>query len=430
MEPTRLTFLTAKENRTWQAIRGWLLPSAAEVLYRYASQANPQGAVVEIGSFAGKSTVCIARALKDNRHEISHAFAIDIWFQPDFRDNLDDLGVLELIHCLETSSLDAAENWTQPISFLYIDGHHGKAHAYADLLVWDTMVMPGGIVAFDDTIGFMMGPNLSLQAAMLTGAYELLTEVGGVSFLKKKQALLPFISDFPLSKGSLIAYVHYVGAWLGAMDPVFRLPQLPQSKPQGPLMQVRRLFSRLWNTSPRQVAHYTANKFVSRKDSEQYSSVADNNGETPIHVGTLKEPQRILEWLKMEHHPDEVTATTLSYLSACLEIRLSRVGSAIEKLRNLCELDRSLQFLHYKISIREMAILRLAQAYDLQGTRNLAKEGYVSLMQESAIPELRRYAELGLSTPFRLPALSRKLLLRQYNLELAKYRATLPLAEL
>jgi predicted O-methyltransferase YrrM len=381
MEPTQLTFLTARENRTWQGIRGWLLPSAAEVLYRYASQANPEGAAVEIGSFAGKSTVCIARALKDNRHETSQGFAIDIHFQPDFRDNLNDFGVLELIHCLERSSLDAAETWTQPISFLYIDGHHGKAHAYADLVVWDTMVMPGGIVALDDTIGFMIGPNLQLQAAMMTGAYELLTEVGGVSFLKKKKAILPFISDFPLSKGSLIAYVHYIGAWLGAMDPAFRLPQRPQS--QAPESRIRGM--------------------------------------------TLKEPQRILEWLEMEHYPDEMTANTLSYLSACLAIRLSRVDSAIEKLRILCELDRSLQFLHYKIGIREMVMLRLAQAYDLQGARNLAKEGYVNLIQESATPEIRRHAELGLSTPFRLPDLSRKLLLREYNLELAKYRATLPL---
>src|SRR5262249_23163462 len=66
MEPSRLTFLSEKDNRRWEEIGGWLLPSAAEALYRYTSQASPQGAVVEIGSFAGKSTVCIARALKDN----------------------------------------------------------------------------------------------------------------------------------------------------------------------------------------------------------------------------------------------------------------------------------------------------------------------------------------------------------------------------
>jgi hypothetical protein len=55
------------------------------------------------------------------------------------------------------SSLDAAETWKRPISFLHIDGQHGKAHAYADLLVWDMMTMPHGIVVLDDRIGFMLG---------------------------------------------------------------------------------------------------------------------------------------------------------------------------------------------------------------------------------------------------------------------------------
>jgi len=432
MERTRLTFLTEEENRTWQEIPGWLLPSAAELLYQHASQANLQGAVVEIGTFAGKSLVCIARAVKDTRPEISRVVAIDPQFQPEFRETLNDFGVSALIRCLEMPSLAAAETWTQPISFLYIDGHHGKAHAYADLVVWDTMVMPGGIVALDDTIGFMVGPNLQVQVATLTSAYELLTEVGGVTFLKKNQALFPFISDFPLSKGSLIAYVQYVGAWLGAMDPAFRLPQSPQAQPS-PIRgrkPVRRLLSNLWNASPRQVAHYIATKSVFHKDLDRYSAGVQDNEEAAIRDRTLQEPQRILEWLQMEHNLDEATATTLAYFGACLKMRLSRADSAIEELRRLCGLDTSVQFPHYKISIREMAMLRLAQAYDLQGTRSLAKETYVSVIQESPIPELRHSAELGLSTPFQLPALTRKTLLREYNLELAKYRDTLSQAKL
>jgi len=411
MERTRLTFLTEEENRTWQEIPGWLLPSAAELLYQHASQANLQGAVVEIGTFAGKSLVCIARAVKDTRPEISRVVAIDPQFQPEFRETLNDFGVSALIRCLEMPSLAAADTWRQPISFLYIDGHHGKAHAYADLVVWDTMVIPGGIVALDDTIGFFVGPNLQVQVATLTGAYELLTEVGGVTFLKKKQALFPLISVFPLSKGSLIAYVQYVGAWLGAMDPAFRLPQRPQARITG--NSVRRLLSNLWNASPRQVAHYIATKSVFHKDEE--ASIRDR---------TLQEPQRLLEWLQTEHNLDEATATTLAYFGACLKMRLSRADSAIEELRRLCGLDTSVQFPHYKISIREMAMLRLAQAYDLRGTRNLAKETYVSVIQESPIPELRHSAELGLSTPFQLPALTRKTLLREYNLELDKYQDT------
>ena len=76
--------------------------------------------------------------------------------------------------------------------------------------------------------------------------------------------------------------------------------------------------------------------------------------------------------------------------------------------------------------LREMARLRLAQARDLRGERELALHGYRIVVNETAIPEIRRQAELGLSAPFRLPDPRRNLLIREYNLEMAKYRSALP----
>lgn len=422
MEQMRLSFFSTQENQAWREIRGWLLPSGAEELYRYASQANPNGFVVEVGSFSGKSTVCIARALKDNRHEnkTRQMVAVDIKFQSDFRDNLAQFGVSDHIYIMESSSLHAAENWNQPVSFLYIDGHHGKAHAYADLTVWDTLVMPGGIVALDDIAGFMLGPNLQMQAAIRTGAYDLLSDVGGVSFLKKKKALLPFISDFPLSEGSLIAYIDYVSAWLGAMDPAFRLPQWPQ-KPNQNKDFWRRIGRKLLDTSPRQALHFISKKLVSRIQVTQLPVSIDNSDEALYVLDILKKPYRILKWLEMEHHPDEAIENTLSYLNACLEIRLNHIGNAIRKFEILSKLDGSLNFMHYSISIQELSVLRLAQSHDLQGARDMAKEKYQSL-KESNIPEIQHQAEFGLSKPFQLPTVSNKLLLREYNMDLSRYR--------
>ena len=426
MEQKRLTFFSAQENRAWQDVRGWLLPAAAEELYRCASMANPNGYVVEIGSYSGKSTLCIARALEDNikRGNTQQMVAVDVKFQHDFADNLTQFGLYSCVNIMENTSLEVAENWGKPVSFLYIDGHHGKAHAYADFMVWDTLIMLDGIVALDDTAGFMLGPNLQMQAAIRTGAYQLLSEVGGVSFLKKTNNLLPFISDFPLAEGSLIAYTDYVSSWLGAMDPAFRLPQKPymaQNNNHDKSLR-RRAVNKLLDISPRQVLHFISKKLTSRKQEVQAHVNIDNSGvKAP---GLLKKPGNILNWLEMKHYPDEAVEHTLSYLSACLNIRLNHIDKAVKKLERLSGLDNAINFIHYNISIREMSTLRLAQSYDIKGDRGAANKKYQDLMKECTIPEIRHYAELGLSKPFQMPNVDNKLLLREYNLPMNKYRAT------
>ncbi|NEN89301.1 MAG: class I SAM-dependent methyltransferase [Okeania sp. SIO3H1] len=431
MEETKLSFFSTEENQAWQEIPGWLLPSTAEELYRCASLANPNGFVVEIGSFSGKSTVCIASALKKNRHEnkMPQMAAIDIMFQPGFRDYLALFGVSDYINVIKKPSLAAAEKWNQPISFIYIDGHHGKAHAYADLMVWDTFIMPGGIVALDDTAGFFLGPSLQVQAAIQTGAYDLISDIGGVTFLKKKKALLPFISDFPLSEGSLRAYVDYVSAWLGAMDLAFELPQLPPpSQNKIPPKQnkdfVKIIGRKVLDTSLRQILHSITKKKASRKqiNQTQTPSSIDHTDEALSIPNKLKKPYQILKWLEVEHQNDEVIENTVLYLNACLEIRLNHIANAIKKLEILSELDESLKFINYNISIQQLSVLRLAQSHDLQGNRDIAKEKYQVLIKESTVPEIRHQAELGLSKSFQLSATNRNKLLREYNAELRKYK--------
>lgn len=428
---TQLSFLTAEEDQAWQKIRGWLLPTVAEQLYRCTFEASSKGIVVEVGSFAGKSTVCIARALKD-KGGISKMTAIDSRFQLDFTSNLNQFGVLNLVHTLESPSLAVADTWNQPISFIYIDGHHGKAHAYADFVVWESMVLPGGVIALDDTAGFWIGPSLQLQAALQTSAYELLIDIGGVSFLKKKHALLPVISDYPLSPGSLMAYVAYVSAWSGAMDPTLRLPPQVLQKQKLKLKSRANPLNQLWDVSPRRVARFIINRLKLLWGSKQHSPTIRQSDGVQIRNNTLEMPLRTLEWLEAVHQLDKKTAHTLAYLRACIEIQIYRLDTAIDILKGLCDLDAPSLLLHYEIDVRQMAVLRLAQAYDIKGSRDLAKDVYQRLFDKSTVPEIRYQAELGISTPFRLPDLTQEFLLwREYvtDTPLAKYRIILPQPE-
>lgn len=344
--------------------------------------------------------------------------AVDIRFQSDFIDNLMRFEVHDRVRAMECSSLDAAENFYRPISFLFIDGHHGKAHAYADLMVWDTLVMPGGIVAFDDTAGFMLGPNMQLQAAIRAGAYELISDVGGISFLRKKTALLPEIGDYPCAKGSLVAYLDYIGAWLGAMDPSFRFPQIPvQNRNFG-----NTLGRKIMDTSPRQAINYILRKFGSSGIITGPDMADENSPASRTVPVTLKKPILILEWLQSQKGSDMSFENTLLYLSACMDLRLGNERDAIEKLEALAEIEASIDFFHYHISIRDFSVLRLAQVHDLGGKRDEAKAAYDLLVKESGIPEIRQQAESGLSEPFRDPVIKEKFLLRELNADLNRYR--------
>jgi predicted O-methyltransferase YrrM len=82
---TSLSFLDPREMEHWNSIRGWLLPAAAESLHKIAKLAPAEGTVVEIGSFAGKSTVCIGKGLGVPARRMT---SIDLRFQPDFRSNI------------------------------------------------------------------------------------------------------------------------------------------------------------------------------------------------------------------------------------------------------------------------------------------------------------------------------------------------------
>jgi hypothetical protein len=438
---TQLSFLTSDETRAWRSIRGWLLPGAADKLYHYAFEASPKGSVVEIGSFAGKSTVCIARALRDRGGNPAMT-AIDVRFQPDFRDNVAHFGVSNVVRTLELPSLAAADTWSSPISFIYIDGHHGKAHGYADFVVWESMMLPGGVIALDDTAGFMIGPSLQLQAALRTGAYELLTDVGGVTFLGKRRALLSGISDYPLSRGSLMAYVAYISAWSGAMDPTLRLPRRSAMDPTLRLPRRSREqrkrsnwgwtnLSHLCDLTPRQAGRLIVRKLSPLRRSKGHDQIQSGVDEPHSRVKKLGDLRRLLDRLDAAHEPDNRIANTLSYLRACIEIQRRDLDAAIDTLKRLCDLDAPSLLVHYKIDVREMAALRLAQAYDIQGARELATSGYRQTSSIATIPEILHQAHRGLSEPFGLPEQTDPLLLREYvvSAPLAQYRAILPQPE-
>ncbi len=394
-----LSFFSAEEYSRWSRIRGWLLADAAEMLNKHARESGPEGAVVEIGSFAGKSTVCLCRGLDTSGRGMT---AIDLRFQPDFDRNLADFGYLGRIRKLQGPSLDHFEHWNEPISFLYIDGHHGKGYALADLLLWDWFVMPGGCVALDDTAGFMIGPNLQIQVATACGAYEFLAEAGGVSFLRKIRSITG-LSGAPASHPVWFAVLHRASAWLGAMDPLLRQPQLPhQPEP------VSEWLSRFWHSSPAETLSALRRRFLPQR--------------RPAKTKASKSFD--LDWL--EARAPDGAGPTLDYLRGCEAFRQGRIDQAVSVMQKLVEEPSSSDFIHFSMPVSEVARLRMAQFHDLLGNRKDALNLYQELVHNAACPAVKAGAETWSQSPFELRPGTSSTLLREFNMPWHGFKRNIP----
>jgi predicted O-methyltransferase YrrM len=148
----------------YETIDGWLTEKEAAGLYSIARKVKKNGIVIEIGSWKGKSTFCIAKGLKNGM-----IFAIDPFNcagDPDsivaykkqkgdaelidqFDNNMKNLGVSNKVTSLVGYSRDFID-MNKKIDFLFIDGDHSKKECEFDFLNYFSKVIKGGFIAFHD----------------------------------------------------------------------------------------------------------------------------------------------------------------------------------------------------------------------------------------------------------------------------------------
>jgi cephalosporin hydroxylase len=143
-----------------------LIPEAVGVrLSELAAQVPGDQAIVEIGSYKGKSTCYLAAGSEAGGS--APVFAVDPWDtagnpggrfgfnQPSTFDAFTRQVTLVGFHLAITPvkgfSRDVAKRWNRrPIGLLYIDGSHTEADVRADLSAWSPFLAAGAVVAFDD----------------------------------------------------------------------------------------------------------------------------------------------------------------------------------------------------------------------------------------------------------------------------------------
>ena len=175
-------------------VEGMLTHSETEYLYRLAKFNPGKGVIVEIGSYKGKSTICLALGSKSVGGE--KVFAIDPhlpipeegysdYSEPRFRDNIQSAGVGDHVVHLKMTSNEAAQGWNRPIRLLWIDGDHRYEQVRQDFLLWEPHVIEGGIIAMHDTIR-KKGPKRVLwENIFFSDRFQEISIVDNITAVKK-----------------------------------------------------------------------------------------------------------------------------------------------------------------------------------------------------------------------------------------------------
>jgi predicted O-methyltransferase YrrM len=150
-----------KVRQLTSEIDGWLSDSEGELLYKLAKNVPRGQAIVELGSWKGKSTVWLAKGTEAGQG--NKVYSIDPHSRskahisegerntcPAFLTNLTEAGVQNAVVPLVTTSDKAAKRWRKKVGLLWIDASHEYQDVKHDLLCWKRHLLPGAIVAFHD----------------------------------------------------------------------------------------------------------------------------------------------------------------------------------------------------------------------------------------------------------------------------------------
>ena len=175
-------------------IEGWLSDAQGHALLSAAAATTGRGAIVEIGSWKGRSTVWLAEGARLAGQRVH---AIDRHTQSledpvantlaEFLENIKRAGVADVIEPLVMSSADAAAVVGGPVELLFIDGDHSLEGVRRDAEIWLPRVMEGGLVMFHDvaTAGYNGPRRIFRQMVCWNERFAGVRRVGSMTIARR-----------------------------------------------------------------------------------------------------------------------------------------------------------------------------------------------------------------------------------------------------
>lgn len=159
-----MPLITKAREAKLAALEGLVSPNEGMKLAELASTVPADLAIVEIGSYRGKSACYLAEGAK--RGLGAFVTCVDPWGLPGnktgrygfadpatfeaFHAQVATMGLEDRITAIVGFSVDVAADWTAPIGLLYVDGSHEYEDVIADIDAWGGKIVPGGLIVFDD----------------------------------------------------------------------------------------------------------------------------------------------------------------------------------------------------------------------------------------------------------------------------------------
>jgi predicted O-methyltransferase YrrM len=150
------------------SIPGMVTPRSGQILYSLCAFQEATGDVVEIGSWQGRSTSFLARAVSDSGN--GRFFAIDHFkgnvgkeasyvigkqdlsdLKHSFMSNMKSLNLDSSVNLLDMTTIEAAREFRlEQIRFLFVDGNHTYEGVSQDIELFFPLLCPSAIIVFDD----------------------------------------------------------------------------------------------------------------------------------------------------------------------------------------------------------------------------------------------------------------------------------------
>ena len=154
-------------------VKGFLSDKEAKKLQELFLNVHHLGAVLEIGTYCGKSTLNFAHVAKkinglvftvdhhtgSEEHQLGEEYHDEDLFDkrlnkfntlPEFLKNIRSSNLDQFIIPLINKSSEASETFSELISLLFIDGGHSTEAAFSDYNSWKDKICSGGLLVIHD----------------------------------------------------------------------------------------------------------------------------------------------------------------------------------------------------------------------------------------------------------------------------------------